>query len=93
MKNHHRGLKQTCPCGEFKFYDFNRSKLECPKCNKEIILEALVKKKIISKSSLQDNKTIRENPENNNINKVLDDNIDNELESEYDTSTIVDVKD
>ena len=77
MNNNLRGERRICPCGELKFYDLNRSKLECPKCKKEIIIEALIKK-----TNVKDEPIKKE---------LADENIDDEMETEDDTSTIVNI--
>ena len=51
MNNYLKVEKRTCPCGELKFFDFNRLKLECPRCKKDIIIEALDRKPYVSKNA------------------------------------------
>ena len=88
MNNHLRGERRICPCGELKFYDLNRSKLECPKCKKEIIIEALIKKTATSQNPFSQKTNVKDEP----IKKELaDENIDDEMETEDDTSTIVNI--
>jgi hypothetical protein len=88
MNNNLRGERRICPCGELKFYDLNRSKLECPKCKKEIIIEALIKKTATSQNPFSQKTNVKDEP----IKKELaDENIDDEMETEDDTSTIVNI--
>ena len=87
MNNHLRGERRICPFCELKFYDLNRSKLECPRCKNEIIIEDLIKKPIASQKTNLKEKLI----EKSNVEEVEDENIDNEMETEDDTSTIVNI--
>ena len=62
MNNNLRGERRICPCGELKFYDLNRSKLECPKCKKEIIIEALIKKTATSQNPFSQKTNVKDEP-------------------------------
>ena len=87
MNNNLRGERRICPCCELKFYDLNRSKLECPKCKKEIIIEALIKKTAASQNPFSQKTNLKDEL----IEKVADENIDDEMETEDDTSAIVNI--
>tara|TARA_B100000029_G_scaffold512564_1_gene609559 strand:+ start:1569 stop:1853 length:285 start_codon:yes stop_codon:yes gene_type:complete len=92
MNNHLRGERHVCPFCELKFYDLNRSKLECPRCKNEIIIESLIKKPIASKNPFSQKTNLKDKPtDKDSMKEVLDENIDDELETEDDTSTIVNI--
>lgn len=93
MNNNLRGERRICPCGELKFYDLNRSKLECPRCKKEIIIEALIKKTTASQNPFSQKTNLKDELiEKDAIEKkVADENIDDEMKTEDDTSTIVNI--
>ena len=92
MNNHLRGERRICPFCELKFYDLNRAKLECPRCKNEIIIESLIKKSLASESSSSQNINEKDEIiENDAAEEVVTENIDDEVESEDDTSTIVNI--
>ena len=82
MNNYLRGEKRICPFCATKFFDLNRPKIDCPKCNKEIVIESLTIKTIPPKINFseqnqekllsEDKKPLEDNFDDDNINE--DDN-------------------
>ena len=100
MNNYLKGEKRTCPCGELKFFDFNRLKLECPRCKKDIIIEALDRKPYVSKNAaLQINneeKEFLETPDKEDALENIENNEENvedlDISDDDDNSTIVNIE-
>ena len=98
MNNYSRGEKRVCSSCGTKFFDLNRTKLNCPNCNTEIIIENLSKKeiKLKQKSSEKATKEVKENLNEKDL-ESFEDNIDdeykseNEIDEEDSNSTVVDI--
>jgi len=54
------GHKRICSCGKIRFYDLNKSKIECPECGETIDINFLSNTKI-EKNLLKKNVPILEN--------------------------------
>ena len=99
MNNYLKGEKRTCPYCELKFFDFNRLKLECPRCKNEIIIEALESKSSVPKNTaLQINNEEKEMLETSDKEDALENIEDNEenihdhdINDDDDNSTIVNI--
>ena len=89
MNNGIKGDKHICSnCGT-KFFDFNKTKILCPKCNTEVLNKkisdnvAVISKKDKTNVDAEKDDRILDNVEHNNN--------DEDLDTEDDTSTIVDI--
>tara|TARA_Y100001970_G_C14081296_1_gene774858 strand:- start:321 stop:593 length:273 start_codon:yes stop_codon:yes gene_type:complete len=89
MNNGIKGDKHICSnCGT-KFFDLNKTKILCPKCN----IEVLNKKTsdnlaVISK---KDKTNVDTEIDDKIVDNVEQDNIDEDMDTEDDTSTIIDI--
>ena len=52
------GQKRICSCGKIRFYDLNKSKIECPECAELIDISFLSNNKIEKNLSKKSNKRL-----------------------------------
>ena len=91
MNNYLRGEKRTCPFCATKFFDFKKSKIECPKCNKEIIIESLSNSPLTSKNTIS-NKNEEELLAVQSLDDDVEDNLENDtINEDENNSTLINI--
>ena len=83
------GQKRICSCGKIRFYDLNKTKIECPECAEIIDIDFLSNNKI-EKNLLKKNKPILDSVPGNKKNKKNKKNNDEDQGLENETSVDID---
>ena len=84
------GQKRICSCGKIRFYDLNKTKIECPECAEIIDIDFLSNNKI-EKNLLKKNKPILDSVPEKKIDTKNKKNNDEGQNLENETS--VDIED
>ena len=90
MNNNIKGEKHICSnCGQ-RFFDLNKRPIVCPKCNTEVLEKPFVgAKNIISETKVNEN--IENTLLSDDKNIIYDQNTQNDLDDDDETSAIVNI--
>ena len=90
MNNNIKGEKHICSnCGQ-RFFDLNKRPIVCPKCNTEVLEKPFVgAKNIISETKVNEN--IENTLLSDDKNIINDQNTQNDLDDDDETSAIVNI--
>ncbi len=89
MNNTNKGDKHICSnCGT-RFFDLNRTKIFCPKCNTEVSNKITIVNSITTKK--ENNTNTNSSINDDSIVEFENSDVEDNLESEDDNSTIVDL--
>ena len=90
MNNNIKGEKHICSnCGQ-KFFDLNKRPIVCPKCNTEVLDKSFVRSKRVISVAEEDEK-IKDTLLSEDKNIINDQNTQNDLDDDDETSAIVNI--